>query len=346
VALTVHRRLCTNAGGRDGWLPALYAHSDIQTRYTSIDQDVVTDLLDCTDVTKSPFLPGAHPEGPTTGDRLRHYAARAPGLAEQASRQALAASGRTAADLTHLVTVSCTGFLAPGVDIALMKSLSMPPTVQRTHIGFMGCHGAINGLRVARAYADADPSARILLCAVELCTLHMHYGADAGKMVANALFADGAAAVVAVPHAQAPSDAWRVAATGSCLLPDSAADMTWTIGDHGFEMTLSRAVPRIITEGLRPWLESWLAKEGLTLSQVGSWCVHPGGPRILTAVQEGLSLPPTALATSRAVFGEFGNMSSPTVLFILDRLRVANAPRPCLALGFGPGMVAEAALIR
>jgi predicted naringenin-chalcone synthase len=120
--------------------------------------------------------------------------------------------------------------------------------------------------------------------------------------------------------------------------------MGWTIGDHGFEMSLSRRVPNLIASHLRPWLEGWLSDNGLSLADVKSWAVHPGGPKIVSAVEETLSLTAETLAPSRAVFAEYGNMSSPTVVFILRRLRDANAPRPCVALGFGPGLVAEAAL--
>jgi predicted naringenin-chalcone synthase len=210
----------------------------------------------------------------------------------------------------------------------------------------MGCHGAVNGLRVADAFAGSDPSARVLLCAVELCSLHYFYGWDPAKVIANALFADGAAAVVGGPSAAAPPDAWAVAGTASRLLPDSADAMTWTVGDHGFEMTLSKRVPRLIAAHVRPWLEGWLAGHGLTTTAVASWALHPGGPRILEAVEEGLNLPRVAAAVSREVFAECGNMSSPTLLFILDQLRAAGAPRPCVALGFGPGLVAEAVLFR
>jgi predicted naringenin-chalcone synthase len=122
--------------------------------------------------------------------------------------------------------------------------------------------------------------------------------------------------------------------------------MTWRIGDHHFEMTLSKRVPSLIAGGLRPWLEAWLASQGLRRDGVASWAIHPGGPRILSAVEEALELRPEASATSRAVFADCGNMSSPTVLFILERLRRERAPRPCVALGFGPGLAAEAALFR
>jgi predicted naringenin-chalcone synthase len=120
--------------------------------------------------------------------------------------------------------------------------------------------------------------------------------------------------------------------------------MTWRIGDHGFEMTLHARVPDLIQQQLRPWLESWLSRHGESLASIGSWAIHPGGPRILTAVEESLALPREATAVSREILATHGNMSSPTVLFLLQRLRADNARRPCLALGFGPGMFVEAAL--
>jgi alpha-pyrone synthase len=208
----------------------------------------------------------------------------------------------------------------------------------------MGCHGAINGLRVADAIAGSDPLARILLCAVELCTLHYRFQWDPERCVGNALFSDGAGAVVG--SASASRGDWQVTATGSCLLPDSTDAMTWQIGDHGFEMTLSRRVPDLISQHLRPWLSQWLGQRDIRIEDVATWAIHPGGPRILSAVEESLGLDRQATSVSRDVLAEHGNMSSPTVLFILDRLRQAAAPRPCVMLGFGPGLMAEAALLQ
>jgi len=241
------------------------------------------------------------------------------------------------------VTVSCTGFCTPGVDFAQIDRLRLPPTVQRTHVGFMGCHGAVNGMRVAMAFANAQAEARVLLCAVELPSLHFHYGPDPQKIVANALFGDGAAALIGMACHTDPT-AWRLTATGSFILPDSVADMSWSVGDHGFEMTLSKRVPALIARHLSVWLERWLDRRSLKLKEIPSWIVHPGGPRILTAVEETLGLTAEQMAASRAILAECGNMSSPTVLFILDRLRLQHAQRPALALAFGPGMVVEAAL--
>jgi predicted naringenin-chalcone synthase len=347
-SLQMARTLACPTAEQDTWLPSMYAGTAVQTRHTALPAALIRDVLDGTRHSGSVFLPSGHPDdrGPTTAQRMQHYAEAAPPLALAACRRAVDEAGVPPGDFTHLVTVSCTGFLAPGIDRVLIAQLGLPPTVGRTHVGYMGCHGALNGLRVARAFTAADPAARVLLCAVELCTLHYYYSWNPGKFIANALFADGAAALVGVPVEAAGPRAWQVAGSGSCLIPDSADAMTWTVGDHGFEMTLAKTVPGLIARHLKPWLEGWLGRQGLALADVRSWAVHPGGPRILTAVEEGLNLPGEALAASWEVLRTHGNMSSPTLLFILKRLRALDAARPCVALGFGPGLAVEAILVR
>jgi alpha-pyrone synthase len=353
------RYLCAQNDANISWLPSMYDHTGIKTRHTVLDRSVIDRILNdvvrprvaslanaADAVSHDVFLHSgeAGDPGPTTGERMRVYRESASGLALSSAKTALVEAGLPASAITHVITVSCTGFFAPGIDCDLIHGLGLRPTVQRTHVGFMGCHGVINGLRVAQAFTDADPNARVLLCAVEMCSLHYHYGWDPQQIIANALFADGAAALVGV-SATAEKDVWRVRATGSCLLPNSAHAMTWAIGDHGFAMTLAKNVPKLIACHLRPWLTSWLRQHGLQLEEVASWAIHPGGPHILNAVQETLRLSNEALAASRATFAENGNMSSPTLLFILERLCQQKAPRPCVAMGFGPGLVAEAALL-
>ena len=287
---------------------------------------------------------------PGTGERMRRYTQEAPPLALRAVRVALEQAQLPPERITHLVTVSCTGFHAPGVDLALMAALPLRPSVARTHVGFMGCHAALNGLRVAAGFTGADLEACVLLCAVELCSLHLQYGWEADRIVANALFADGAAALVASsegPKAgmKSASGLRRWIASGSLLVPASAEAMSWAIEDHGFVMGLSPQVPDLIAEHLRPWLEGWLADHQLTLESIGCWAVHPGGPRILSAVTETLGLDPALIEPSRSVLRDCGNMSSPTLLFILERLRRSGAPGPCLAMAFGPGLCVEVALL-
>lgn len=338
--------LCCHTDDQAALMTVLYRQTEIEARHVVFQQKAVHQVLHGSQEAQSPFIPrNKQDAGPTTKQRMERYQKEALPLALEACRKALDASPIGREDITHIVTVSCTGFAAPGVDVGLIKGLGLPATTERTHVGFMGCHAALNGLRVARGYA-ADPQARVLLCAVELCSLHYYYGWNPKRMVGNALFADGAAALVGVPTAKAPDDAWVADASGACLFPDSEYAMTWHIGDHGFDMGLSTRIPNLIGAHLRPFLEKWLHENGLTIPQVASWAVHPGGPRILLEVEDALGLDKDATAFSREVLHECGNMSSPTVLFIIDRMRKADVPRPCVAMGFGPGLAAEVALFR
>lgn len=328
-----HRRL----------VPALFRRSGVRKRHSV----VLKASTNGTPAQQDFYRPmdSAHDRGPTTARRMQAYGDWAAELALEATADALCKSKVPASAITHLVTVSCSGFGAPGFDIALLNQLGLPSSVSRTHIGFMGCHGALNGLRVAKAYGEADAAARIVLCAVELCSLHHQYGWNPERLVSNSLFADGAAAVVGHGSHQPATDTWRLAACGSSILPGTDRLMGWYIGNHGFEMTLSPRLPDTIRQTLRPWLTQWLAEQHTSIEQIGSWAVHPGGPKILDACGEAAQLSHEDLEPSRSVLAEYGNMSSPTVLFILNELRAANAPRPCVMLAFGPGIAIEIALV-
>jgi predicted naringenin-chalcone synthase len=339
--------LCAETEEQAHLLATLYRQTEIENRHVVFRAESVRAVVSGTGTADSVFVPKEKSNhGPTTAQRMERYNKEALPLAVQAARSALAEAEIGPEEITHLVTISCTGFAAPGVDIGLIKTVGMRPTTQRVNVGFMGCHGALNGLRVAAGLTGADPSARVLLCAVELCSLHYYYGWNPKKMVGNALFADGAAAIVGVPEAKASRNDWRMAASGSCLFDDSEFAMSWHVGDYGFDMMLSTRVPNLIAKNLKPWVESWLAENDLSISDIKSWAVHPGGPRVLNSVEESLGLPTGITDVSRDVLSHCGNMSSPTVLFIIDRLRRHNAPRPCVALGFGPGLVAEGAILR
>jgi len=277
TGLRVAESLCRPTEERATWLPGIYGQSGIRTRHMMMAGEVVQDMLGKTCHSQSIFLPTGEPgdPGPTTAERMLYYVEHASPLATEAAQKAIENSGIAPRDLTHLVTVSCTGFHAPGVDIDLVAALGLRATIERTHIGFMGCHGALNGLRAARAFAEADPKARVLLCATELCSVHYYYRWDPQKMIANALFADGAAAVVggALPQRK---DHWQMTASGSRLFPGTTDAMTWSVTDHGFEMTLAKKVPGLIAEHLPAWLDSWLQSHGLTVSDIGSWPSIPG----------------------------------------------------------------------
>lgn len=339
----LHAGFCRLDETRDRTLRALYRRSGVSTR-SSVVLGTADGRLDERQTFYAPALDEAD-RGPATAERMRLYEEHAPALATAAARRALDAADIRPGEVTHLITVSCTGFVAPGVDAAVIEGIGLPRTTQRTHVGFMGCHGALNGIRLARSFTDAAPDHVPLVCAVELCTLHFSYGWDPDMLVANALFADGAAAVVGA-RANGRGDGWSVAGTGTLLMPDSEEDMSWRIGDHGFRMTLSARVPDLIQAHLRAWIVEWLAEHELDLDAIASWAVHPGGPRILSSVQSALGLSRERTEVSREVLSEHGNMSSATVLFILDRLRSRDAPRPCVALAFGPGLVVEAVLLR
>ncbi|EMI18945.1 naringenin-chalcone synthase, partial [Rhodopirellula maiorica SM1] len=280
--------------------------------------------------------------GPTTAQRLVAYRDHGEGLAVEASQQAFADCDVRPDEITHLVTISCTGFHAPGVDIALIRQLGLPATVSRTNVGFMGCHGAMNGLRVAKAYADADPNARVLVVAVELCSLHQQYGWEPQRIVSNSLFADGAAAVIGSGSDKAEAEQVTLTSSYSAIIPDTEEMMSWAIGDNGFEMYLSAEVPDVIRRATREPLDKWLNQSGLSLAEIQSWAIHPGGPRILDACGESLSLSESDLDASRSVLSRCGNMSSPTVLFVLNELLSSGQKPPTLMLGFGPGLAMEA----
>lgn len=282
--------------------------------------------------------------GPTTAQRMQLFERHAPALATKAVRKAIAECPWDASELTHLVTVSCTGFSAPGVDLAIIRDCGLSPEVMRTNVGFMGCHGAINGLRTAAAFAAADSNAKVLLCCVELCSVHQQYGWHRDRIVSNALFADGAAAIIGSASPQTHGSFPTLTATGSRIIADTEEFMSWHVRDHGFEMSLSSQVPDMVREQLRPWLTSWLSRHDLTIADIGSWAVHPGGPRILQACSESLALKSDALDASHHILKTYGNMSSPTVLFILERLLQTEQPSPCVMLAFGPGLSIEAAL--
>jgi predicted naringenin-chalcone synthase len=293
---------------------------------------------------------------PGTAARMARYKQEVTPLAAAAARQALAKIDMPASRIGNLITVSCTGFFAPGLDTEIIQALGLSPGVSRTHVGFMGCHGAMNGLRVGSALAKANHSVSLIVAA-ELCSLHFQYGTKSDDVLANALFADGAAAALLSDSSEPivgdsgaamskGGGGCNLVASASYLLPDSQTAMTWQIGDHGFFMTLGPEVPDLIRKHLAQWLEQWLGQFDLDIKSVASWAVHPGGPRVLDAVEQALALAPRGLAVSREIFTRLGNMSSPTILFILDSLSSACADKPIVALAFGPGLTIEAALFR
>lgn len=280
-----------------------------------------------------------------TGLRNQAYRRESVPLALAAARDALAgADGISATDITHVITVSCTGFFAPGPDYHLVRELGLAPSTRRLHVGFMGCYGAFPALRAAADAVLADPEAVVLLVCVELCSLHLRSSDDPDTIVAASVFADGAAAAIVSGRA-ASGRALRLEAQHT-VLAGGEAEMAWTIGDFGFEMTLSSYVPKLLEAGIAEALEP-LRPSGEAWAAVEHWAIHPGGRSILDRVQHVLELEERQLEPSRAVLRENGNMSSGTVLFVLDRILrdpAAAAGSRVVATAFGPGLTVESAL--
>jgi len=294
-------------------------------------------------------------QAPTTAARNAAYVRLAPPLFADAARAALTGAALEPGAVTHVVTVSCTGLFAPGPDYRLVRDLGLPATAERFHLGFVGCAAAMPALRLADALCAAHPDAVVLVVCAELCTLHFRPSSDPEQIVAASVFADGAAAAIvsARPDLRARTGTrLDLERFGTTVTADGEKDMAWTIGDHGFEMTLTAEVPRIIGREIRAAVGAFLADD---MPEV--WAVHPGGRSVLDRVETGLGLPADALAASRAVLRDHGNMSSATILFILAELLAAeagtgahdasarDASTSVAALAFGPGLTVESALM-
>lgn len=327
-------------------IDAIYRRSGIDYRHSGIaDYDRLPDEFS--------FFPNnwqLEPP-PTTHERNNKYREVVLPLIERVAGQALEKAGRAPEEITHLITVSCTGFFAPGPDIELVKRLNLPPTTARMMIGFMGCYAAFNALRAAHAFCQAHPKARVLVVCAELCTLHFQINDSLESAVVNALFSDGAAA--AVLSAQTRKEAagqWTYAKGHTLLDEDSMEDMTWEIGNHGFIMGLSPRVSKVLSQHLPGYIDTLVDAEKVLADEVDFWAIHPGGPRILEDVQETLNLQDEQVAQSWEVLRRHGNMSSPTILFVLKRCLEAmersdgSSGRYGVALAFGPGLTIEGCL--
>jgi predicted naringenin-chalcone synthase len=275
---------------------------------------------------------------------MQRYEAEAADLAMQAVKALDLGAPQS---ITHLIVASCTGFVAPGLDCLLADVLGLRRGLDRTLIGFMGCSAAIPALRTAAQTVRADPTARVLVVNLELCTLHLQESSDLESVLSFLLFGDGCAAalVSAEPFGLALDD-FR-----SVLIPDSQGMITWRIGDHGFLMHLSGQVPARIAQALRQERENPDPKgilRGEGVQAIDLWAVHAGGRTVLDAVEVGLGLAADMLGASRGVLESFGNMSSATVMFVLERMMrkarlgsAANGYQRGMAMAFGPGMAAE-----
>lgn len=286
---------------------------------------------------------------PGTGARNRCYQETSRPLVEAVARRALAQSPFSARDITHVITVSCTGFHNPGPDFDLVMALGLPAGTERYHLGFMGCYAAFPALRMARQFCLAEPGAVVLVVCAELCTLHMQLNHDPDSVLANALFSDGVAAALISGRSPSPDrPALRLGAFHSAMAPEGRRDMAWDIGDTGFNLVLSSYVPDVIGLNVARVVEDLCDRSGADAGEVALWAVHPGGKAILDKVEAALALQPGQLAASRQILRDYGNMSSATILFVLQRLLHTPAAESdnIGAMAFGPGLVIETAMLQ
>ncbi|PKI93251.1 type III polyketide synthase [Actinomycetales bacterium SN12] len=335
---------------------ASFDGAGVETRHTVLDE---------LDLTSEPPSPRFYDRksgtllAPGTQMRNEVYTREADRLFVGVAQRSLDADPDiSASDITHVITVSCTGFHAPGPDYAIVRGLGLSDAVHRYHLGFMGCYAAMPALRAATQFCQADPQAVVLVASVELCTLHLRSSDDPDTIIASSLFADGAAAAL-VTARSLPSevDAFTLDGFHTGIIPEGEQDMAWTIGDTGFEMVLSTAVPQRIGANIESALGPlWAADAEIadTLPQhpigetVQHWAIHPGGRSILDRVQERMQLTDEQLRPAREVLRTCGNMSSATVLFVLKRILEQEGAQPgerVAAMAFGPGLTAETALL-
>jgi alpha-pyrone synthase len=297
------------------------------------------------------FFPNdAESDFPSTSARMRVFKENALTLALNAINNCLEPlSGFSKSSISHVITVSCTGLYAPGLDIEIVQSLKLNSTTKRTAVNFMGCYGAFNAMKLADAICIADSSACVLVVCVELCTLHFQKSLSLDNMISNAIFADGAAAVL-IGTPLANQKHLSLAAFHCDLLPQTSDQMAWQVGDHGFDIVLSSYVPQAIQSGIMHFMTEFLSNQALSFSDIDFFAIHPGGLKILQACEEALSISHFDNRFSYEVLKQYGNMSSATVMFVLkkiwDALTNQDTGKRIFSCAFGPGLTLESLILK
>jgi predicted naringenin-chalcone synthase len=277
---------------------------------------------------------------PSLEQRMSWFNRYAPQLSLEAIRRCLDHRMKPE-EITHLISVSCTGMSAPGLDLQVMELLDLPRNIFRTSVNFMGCYAAIHALKLADHICRSDRHARVLVFCTELCTLHLQKDPTPDNLASGLLFSDGSAAALVIAD-EDPRPGLRLNRFYSEVVPKGKKDMSWELSSTGFQMTLSGYVPDLIEEDIARLVDTALEASGRNRDDVRHWCVHPGGKKILEAVQKKLDLPPQALQPSYEVLSGHGNMSSATILFVLKELqhRLLSGDT-VFGLAFGPGLTME-----
>lgn len=284
---------------------------------------------------------------PVIGDRMRIYEKEAVKLAIKAIRNALP-DDFNLAEITHLITISCTGMYAPGIDIEIVQQMRLNSTVNRTAINFMGCYGAFNGFKLASSICTAEPDAKVLLVAVELCTIHFQNDKEEDTLLSNALFSDGAGATLITGKETAGS--FRMDGFYSDIAYEGKCDMAWQIGNNGFEMKLTSLVPDIIEKHIHGLTEKLLNKFKIDRKSIDAFAIHPGGKRILEVIEQQLNIPKEKNGAAHKILKNYGNMSSPTILFVLQEIfsniGQEDKGNKMMSFAFGPGLTLESMLLQ
>ncbi|MES2276959.1 MAG: type III polyketide synthase [Bacteroidota bacterium] len=345
-------RFMADASGLDvnnrARLKSIYDHSGIQYRYSVIPDFGADNPADYTFFAKhkslEPFI--------STQNRMVLYQKEAVNLAEKAVKNCFAGfPDDLTGQITHLITVSCTGMYAPGLDIDLVERLGLNTTTERTCINFMGCYGAINALKSADYICRASPNAKVLVVSVELCTLHFQKENTLDNWVANSIFSDGAAAVLVENTAQRLSNkpCLQLKNFYAEFLPQAKNEMGWYVGNTGFEMRLTSKVSKLIRNNIGGVFER--LKKNISNDNIvhfDAYAIHPGGRKILEAVEEALDLPEESNAFAYEVLQQYGNMSSATILFVLQKVlqSTIKSDQQILSFAFGPGLTVEGMVLK
>ena len=280
-------------------------------------------------------------EPPSLEERMQLYALHALPLSISAATKCIEGY-ITAAEITHLITVSCTGMSAPGLDLQIAEAMQLSPNIFRTSVNFMGCYAAIHALKMAKMITDTTADANVLIVCTELCTIHFQKKYTLDNAASSLLFADGCAAVL-VSNSTENENALQLKHFFSEVSYKGKSDMTWELGKYGFLMTLSAFIPQLIQEDIALLVQNALQKNNLNNNDISHWCIHPGGRKILDVIQDQLGLTNEDLQHSRKILSEYGNMSSPTILFVLKDILESNSKSPMNVFGvaFGPGLTME-----
>ena len=287
---------------------------------------------------------------PSTAARMQFYKDNALDLCKSAIKNCLEQLPDLAQEsITHLITVSCTGMYAPGIDIELVQQLPLSSSTKRTCVNFMGCYGVFNAIKLADAFCKAEPNANVLIVSVELCTIHFQKSMDIDNIIANAIFADGAAAILVQANTQ-QKRYMTLENFHNELLPQTQKEMAWHIGDFGFDIRLSTYVPEIIESGIQQFTQNLLQLHNLKQSDIDIYAIHPGGVKILEASEKALNISADQNKYSYQVMRQYGNMSSATILFVLkaiwDAMTLDTHHKNIFGCAFGPGLTLEAMMLK